>query len=59
MKKTIIAYYTNGNKMCETPCLNNYRFNGLQIVWYNNGNRWEETPFKNHIQHGSKTLFNY
>jgi len=51
-------YYSNGNKVIETPYIND-KIHGLRNWWYSNGNKWYEIPYKNNIQHGSEIEFKY
>ena len=55
-KETITQHYSNGNKSCETPYVNE-KVHGLRIVWYSNGKKSSEIPYKNNIQHGSRIDF--
>jgi len=53
-----IGWYSNGNKMYETPYVNG-NVHGLYKWWFTNGNKESETPYKKDIQHGSNIEFNY
>jgi len=56
--ETKIEYYSNGNKSCETPYVND-KAHGLAILWHSNGNKWYEILYKSNIQHGSEIEFKY